>query len=455
MFMKLLNRLLGRYTDSAGSSAEVLVHSLTGNLPEDRIRENEMLVIFQQGRLVNFYREDPPADRHSGESWWLVPEGDLELEIQIESEEDIYSIDVSVRFEAEADLWSLLEAHEDLTREDLVSLVTSKLAGVIEMFADSEHGSLPDSNAGKQEQLRARLSLILQNHGLRCTAVRDWQLISLEPSISSTAPAETTSSDDDLAEAIQQVDQADHWNHLVSTLEASGCQFDAQEATALDDLGQQVIADQVTSQQASRRLQELIAQARRQAGIPQPELQRWRGLEMRIPDDLNADAVQDNEVVSETPGPLLTGKHRPGTWWLLSYRSVDDRLLPFLRKTLGHLRTEFDVYRSNQSQQEVLVSLRQIDQRLGIALDLTETVPTLRPRQSSLKPTRQELKSLVRHLEAAVTAVETTQAAITVLGTQAAGDDRWDESCSAVCAALDHLINHLQQRRQVHTSVET
>ena len=454
MFMKLLNRLLGRNTDSAGSSAEVLVHSLTGNLPEEGIRENEMLVIFQQGRLVNFYREDPPADRHSDESWWLVPEGDLELEIQIESEEDLYSIDVSVRFEAEANLWSLLEAHEDLTREDLVSLVTSKLAGIIEMFADPEHGSLPDSNAGKQEQLRARLSLILQNHGLRCTAVGDWQLISLEPSISSTAAAETTSSDDDLAEAIQHVDQAGHWNRLVSTLEASGCQFDAQEATALDALGQQVIADQVSSQQASRRLQELIAQSRRQAGIPQPELQRWRGLEMRIPDDLNADAGQDNEAVSET-GPSLTRKHRPGTWWLLSYRSVDDRLLPFLRKTLAHLRTEFDVYRSNQSRQEVLVSLRQIDQRLGIALDLIETVPTLRPRQSSLKLTRRELKSLVRHLEAAVTAVETTQSAITVLGTQAAGDDRWDESCSAVCAALDHLINHLQQRRQVHTSVET
>ena len=453
MFMKLLNRLLGRNTDSAGSSAEVLVRALTGNLSEEGIRENEMLIIFQEGRLVNFYREDPPADRHSGESWWLVPEGDLELEIQIESEEDIYSIDVSVRFEAEADLWSLLEAHEDLTREDLVSLVTSKLAGIIEMFADPEHGSLPDSNAGKQEQLRARLSLILQNHGLRCTAVGDWQLISLEPATSTAA--ETTSSDDDLAEAIQHVDQAGHWNRLVSTLEASGCQFDAQETTALDDLGQQVIADQVTSQQASRRLQELIAQSRRQAGIPQPELQRWRGLEMRIPDDLNADAGQDNEAVSETPGPSLTRKHRPGTWWLLSYRSVDDRLLPFLRKKLAHLRTEFDVYRSNQSRQELLVGLRQIDQRLGIALDLIETVPTLRPRQSSLKLTRRELKSLVRHLEAAVTAVETTQAAITVLGTQAAGDDRWDESCSTVCAALDHLINHLQQRRQVHTSVET
>jgi len=431
------------------------VRSLDRTLPEDGIAENEMLVIFQQGRLVNYYREKPPSDRHHGESWWLVPEGDLGLEIQIEAEEDLYSIDVSVRFEPEANLWRLLQAHEKLVREDLVSLVTSKLAGVIEMLGDPKSVSLADSNAGKQEQLRARLSLILQNHGLRCTAVGDWERIIPVPTPDSPASTETSGPHEDLVEAIRQVDQADHWHRLVTTLEASGCDFDAQESAALDHLGQQVITEQVTTQQASQRLQELVAQARQQAGIPKPELQRWRGLEMRIADSLNDEPVENTKTAPEVPSPSLTRKKRPGTWWLLSYRSVDDRLLPFLRKTLRRLRAEFDVYRSNQSQQEALVSLRQIDQRLGIALDLIETVPTLRPRQSSLKLTRRELIWLVRHLEAAVTAVETTQAAITALGSQAVGDDCWDESCNAVCASLDHLINHLQQRRQVHTSAKT
>ncbi|MCP4811787.1 MAG: hypothetical protein GY888_04705, partial [Planctomycetaceae bacterium] len=137
------------------------------------------------------------------------------------------------------------------------------------------------------------------------------------------------------------------------------------------------------------------------------------------------------------------------------HRAVDDRLLGYLQETLSRLRGEFDIYRSSKSLQQGLVLLRRIDQRLAMALDLVETVPTLRPPQAALRIKRTRIKPLVKHLEAAVTAMETMQAASKAMAKQTTGDDDWNQSCEAICDALDHLNNDLRQRRQVHTSVKT
>jgi hypothetical protein len=299
--------------------------------------------------------------------------------------------------------------------------------------------------------------LVLQNHGLRCTDISDWQLVETVNPTGEEASKEESVPTDELVEAIQQVSQPGHWDRLVTTLEASGCQFDQQETEQLDDLGQKVVDHTIATDQATSRLQELIHTARQQAGIPRPELQRWQGLEMRLNSHLPVDSEEAGKPVSgSSDQPLsVTRKRRPGTWWLLSHRAVDDRLLGYLQETLSRLRGEFDTYRSNKSLQQGLVLLRRIDQRLAMALDLVETVPTLRPSQASLRIKRTRIKPLVKHLEAAVTAMETMQAASKAIAKQTTGDDDWNQSCEAICEALDHLNNDLRQRRQVHTSVKT
>jgi hypothetical protein len=457
MFMKLLKRLMGRAKHQSESSAEPIVQQLAGTLPDGAISTDQMLVIFSQGQLVNYYRDDPPAERRKDESWWLVPGDDLVLGIMIAVDNETCSVDVSVRFEAEADLLNLLETRESLSRDDLVSVVTSKLAGLVDMLDYPENGSLVATNAGNQERLRARLSLVLQNHGLRCTDISDWQLVeTVDPTGEEASKMETVPTDE-LVEAVQQVSQPGHWDRLVTTLEAGGCQFDQQETEQLDDLGQQVVDHTITTDQATSRLQELIHKARQQAGIPHPELQRWQGLEMRLDTHLPVDSEEAGKPAAEpSDQPLsVTRKRRPGTWWLLSHRAVDDRLLGYLQETLSRLRGEFDIYRSSKSLQQGLVLLRRIDQRLAMALDLVETVPTLRPPQAALRIKRTRIKPLVKHLEAAVTAMETMQAASKAMAKQTTGDDDWNQSCEAICDALDHLNNDLRQRRQVHTSVKT
>ncbi len=363
-----------------------------------------MLVIFCQGQLVNYYRDDPPAERRKDESWWLVPGNDLVLGIKIAVDNETCSVDVSVRFEAEADLLNLLESQECLSRDDLVSLVTSKLAGLVDMLDYPENGSLVATNTGNQERLRARLSLVLQNHGLRCTDISDWQLVETLDSTGEEASKAETVPTDELVEAIQQVSQPGHWDRLVTTLEAGGCQFGQRETEQLDDLRQQVVDHTIATDQATSRLQELIHKARQQAGIPRPELQRWQGLEMRLNASLPVDSEEAGKPAAESHDQSLsvTRKRRPGTWWLLSHRAVDDRLLGYLQETLSRLRGEFDSYRSSKSLQQGLVLLRRIDQRLAMALDLVETVPTLRPPQASQRIKRTRIKPLVKHLEAAV-----------------------------------------------------
>ena len=458
MFTKLLNFLLGRSTAGSAAAAEPVVQSVSGSLPENRVPQDQMLCIFQQDRLVNFYRDDDPPERQPGESWWLVPRNDVVLTISLEVAEKTYSSDVSVRFEAEANLLKLLNAQQGLTQNDLVALVTSQLAGLLEMLEYLSDGSMLEASSSDQERIRAKLSLVLQNQGLRCTGIGNWQVVEQAPPAEEPTSPEPVEEQDDpestneLVEAVQQVNEPAQWDGLMATLEAGGCQFDEEAANELDELGQQVLTHNMPAKNVANRLRQLVQQARERAQIPQPDLQRWRGLDMR----LEANLPVENDAASSKPGDLpltVTKKRRPWTWWILSHRGVDDRLLQFLHQNLTHLRGQFDTYSSDKSSQQGLVALRRVDQQLSMALDLLETVPTLSPKRSAVRIDRNRLKPLVRHVEAAVTAIETVQAEIKLLQKLTPGDEDWTESCQAICEALQHLNNHLRQRREVRNSV--
>eukprot|EP00913_Durusdinium_trenchii_P023443 g22021.t1 len=383
-----------------------------------------------------------------GEEWWLVPADDTPMEVTLPLDNGSVNATVTVRFDAESELLALIDGREFLNQEDVLSLITSQLAGVVDMLGYEQPDELIGLGVGDQERLRAKLSLLLQTRGLRCTDLGQFEI----PPAEETAAVEEeeplpASFNADLTEAVCAVESEADWEGLVTTLEDGAGSFDDEAIGELQEIGTTVVTKKADPQKVASALQAMTEKARKKAGVVDPDLRRWRGLDLRLANAENDDG--DDELSAVPGGPNIRRKKRPWTWWMLRRRSVDDRLLSFLKNTVASLRREFDGYRSLHKFGKELVQLRRVDERFGMTLDLLETIPTTAPRQSSLRPDRRRLKELVKSVESAVTAVETAQAEIRRMNRETPGNDTWNEACTSLCASLDKLAANLRDRRAI------
>ncbi|MCH8829924.1 MAG: hypothetical protein IID45_10140 [Planctomycetes bacterium] len=453
MFITLLKKLFGWTRSAKTGGASLIVEAVDGELDDGRVPGGKMLCVFSAGTLAAFYRNgDGPANRRNGEEWWLVPGADVPFELTLPVGEASVTTTVAVRFDPETELLLLIDGREFLTREDIVSLITSQLTGLVDMLGYEKPSQLAELGVADMERLRAKLSLLLQTRGMRCTDLGRFELL-----VSAKPQAETGETDaerlpesfgDDLTQVVSAVESEEDWEGLVSTLEDAGGSFDESSIGELQEIGTSVVGRKADPRQVASRLQTMTELARKRAGVVDPDLRRWRGLDMRLA-GADSDEGEESERIRGPGAPAIRKKRRPWTWWMIRRRAVDERLLRFLRHTMASLRHQFDTYRGSQDFGRSLVNLRRVDQRLGMTLDLLETIPTTAPPQGNLRPDREKLKQLVKSVEAAVTAAETAQAEVRAMHKESPGSDEWTESCTSVCSALDHLTAHLRSRRQI------
>ena len=451
MLPNLFQRLFGR-SDVTEPEADRLIHEVDGGLPDGRLPEDRTLCIFDDRRLVNFYEHDVTVDRQPDERWWLVPTAGLPLEIAAGTDGGTVRGTVTVRFEPETELLGLINRTGGVTTEDLLSLVTSQLAGLLASQPDLVDGEAIETlDDSARERLRARLSLLLQTRGLRCTDLGPLVFV-----VAATGSGERVEADGEdssapdpqvLAEAAEAVRSRGDWDSVVSTLEDGGCRFDAEEVVDLELLGDELVDQATRPADAAARLRELCDRARRRAAERPGELRRFRGLSLRL--ETGEDNEPETAVTGDVDpgGPSVVVRRRPWTWWLFNRKRVDTRLLEFLDRTLSDLRAGFDDYRTSAT--GGLVRLRRIDERLGLCQDLLETVPTLSPGGGNLKLDRATVRQLVRDVERAVTAAEMIQSATRQLRDLAGGEDDWNDTADAMIEALDLLAAELKARRDI------
>ncbi|MGH7201447.1 MAG: hypothetical protein ACREJB_12630, partial [Planctomycetaceae bacterium] len=177
MFANLMNRLFGRRDDD-GPQPERIVERVTAL--SDGLPGGKMLCVFQRGRLVNYHETDAPAALGNGEVGWLVPRDDAAFDLETELGEQVVRTCATVRFEPESELLQLLNEREFLTRDDIAALLTSQLAGLLELEGHENAASLESLGDFERERLRAKLSLLLQTRGLRCTDLAAFEAVQMQ-----------------------------------------------------------------------------------------------------------------------------------------------------------------------------------------------------------------------------------------------------------------------------------
>jgi len=256
----------------------------------------------------------------------------------------------------------------------------------------------------------------------------------------------------ELAQAVGQVQSDTDWDLFLGDLEEAGLDTDETAAAELDEMGERLVDGELQADQVAARIRQMADQAAQRAGVPQPDLRRWRGLALRLrtmEEPAAADEAAPPQPARTGPPVRLEAGKRPWTWWMLRRRSVDDRLRSFLEQTTSQSRSALQRYRQGLTGIRHASRIRELDQRFQIVEDLLGTVPTLAPRQRKLRPDRARVKELLRSVERAVTAAEMVQAAGRKILECTPGSDAWEAAAAETQSAVDALAEHLRARRAV------
>jgi uncharacterized protein YgfB (UPF0149 family) len=464
MLRELFARFFRRRRPASEPEPVRLAYQVQGVLPPGPLPPGMAACVLCRGELVAVSHEDAPR-MQDGEVCWLLPADDLPMPVVLQRGESPLAIEVTVRFETDPTIATLLRDRTALTHEELAALLTSELAGLADMLGHADATALTELGNDSRERLRAKLSLILQAKGLRCTGLGTFQ----------PAPAATVAEPDAeaaepdlaaadlqpvLAEAIGAVGDDDQWDELVTQLEAGGMTLDEAAADELDAVGAAVVDRQMDAAQAAQRVSQLAAAARSQAGIASPDLRRWQGLALRLR-LLDAAAETDDGGNVERnsfrfePEPRSGERNefrstpRPWTWWMLRRSSVDTRLRQFLQDAVRQTRAALDEYRGRLTQIGTAARVKELSDRLRLVEDLLATVPTLAARPRQYRLDRDQVSQAVQSIERAVTAAELAQAAIHALSARSEDSADWQAALAEATTAVSALEVQLRGRRQV------
>lgn len=465
-------------------AVQVGAEGLSAPLPS-----GQMACVFRGDLLIDVRRDQSPKTLAAGQTCWLVPVEDVPLELSLPLGEQPVQAQVAVRFEPESLLGKLLENRSDLTKEDLSALTTSELVGLLDLLGQRKAEELLTLDDTSRERLRAKLSLLLQTKGLRCTGLEPLRLAPVaavapaqitspllkeelqQPKESATpvagavpVPAESASApppvrdeelgrqaEQELVRNVEDLRTDADWEKFLAGLEQAGFAANEAEAVELDQLGERLIDRQLNAAQVAGRIRTMAETAAERAGVVTPDLRHWNGLalRLRVMETAAPAAAAAADAPATGPGVRLTATKRPWTWWMLRRRSVDARLQQFLRETLQQTRTSLQQYRRGLSELRQSSRIRELDEWLRLGEDLLSMVPSLTAPHRQLRPDGQRVKELVHSMERAVTAAEMLQAQARAVLAAPAGSAAWNEALMETRSALDALTDHLRARHAV------
>ena len=182
LLSELFDRLFRKPAEKKKSEPQAVAEIANNVNCNDEISIDHTLCAFNDERLVNTYRDHAPDSKASEENWWLIPTDEFPVTLTLDIDQDIMEVDVMIRLEAETELMGLLTDRKLLTVEDLVPLLEETLTTLADDPEEEDDTQrLIDLGKPQRERLRARYSLRLQKHGLRCTNIGRFELL-LPPS---------------------------------------------------------------------------------------------------------------------------------------------------------------------------------------------------------------------------------------------------------------------------------
>ena len=450
---QLLLRSGAESAESSPPSHDNLVTRLKA--PPATLPAGHGVCLFDGERLAGLWKTpEDTTDIPAGHLAFLVDLSEVAIRLPFACGSVDAEVSATVRLEPELGL-GRLAAIAPVRRADVESLFSSIWSGLLRSAPEL----LPESMAvGPEdgETLRARTSLLLQQHGLRCISldVRALQAPS-SAELLATSPPESLGAceTEELERAVEAVKAPQDWDELVQEMEATRLAR-TEQWLAAGDLGRRYLEGQVSSREAAQRIRDLCAEQRERGGIARPDLQRWSGLAIRLrlmPDGGEAaggrsETLAGSSNATEAALASKPGGKRPSIFFTLTQQGADRRLRQHVRQSVASSLETVQRLASSIERAAELVDVRGIAQRLQLVRDLLDTMPDLRAGPRQLRPNWRSGEQLLHALEEAATKADLLSASVSSLARATDAASRSRAVAEAVRAA-DQLEEFVRERR--------
>jgi len=408
----------------------------------------EKTVAVCRGRQLVLTKEDGtlPERLVPGEACWVLPKDDVMLPVQVGT----LKADVRVRCEADHAFALFAVGRNQLTKDDLAQLVAGQWSELMTLDRLTSE-TLLSGDADVLARFRTHLSLLLQEYGFRCTNIEaitevpeEFVQAEIVPSVAAL-PNEATA---ELQTAVARVKTEKDWETLLDQLDAAGFEPDTQAMSDIATLGDDYLARKVSPDEATLKIRKMIERKNLEIAAIKRETAQWNATDVKL--RLLETFDDAEQYLLAAADELPQGSRVPGTWYMLRKHKVDAKLQKYLQSTTKEMQKLLDSAKNRQNDlvaKSKLAKSQATLQRIGDHLTM---MPTLTPKQGTLKRKQRDLKELLEAVRRGVTATQLAVGLLRKFSTDKYSQEEYANMVHDLENALDVLENELRTRKDVY-----
>ena len=423
------------------------------DLPGSDALRDKMMAVCHGRQLALTTDGTLPERLASGETCWVLPKDDVTLPVQITTDDRTIRADVRLRFEADHAFALFVSGNDQLTKDELTQLVAGQWLELMALECiDGE--TLLSGDTDAIARFRTHLSLLLQEYGFRCAGIEKITEVAPEKTdpaeIMPSAPALPNEAKAELQTAIGKVKTEKDWELLLDQLDNAGFEPDTQMMVEIATLGDDYLTSKISPDEATLKIRRMIERKNLEIAAIQRETRYWNAtdVKLRLLDMFDDD--MEEYLLAAAADNLPKSGRVPSTWYMLRKHKIDAKLQKYLRIAMDDMLKLLESAKNRQSDVVAKAKLAKPQATLNRISDHLTTMPTLTPRQSSLKSKQRDLAALLTAVRRSVSASQLATGLLRKLAT-----DRYSQEDYAIFVrdlenSLDLLENELRERKNVY-----
>lgn len=433
-----------RWLTGSTPATDPVIRSVTPAQLEDGLPKGTVLCRYEGDHLVQKYLPgDPLPDTVAkGETLWLVPVEERWLNANFDVSDAHYAVQVGVEVDPQSGQGLQPAEIASMNWDDVGGLLSGLLTGLavgggLEALAKGEPEAIRKSQQKLNESLRKR--------GLRCKGIRPAPTPEALQTVASSGGGNVSQGiPGELVGELEHMQTPEAWNQFINTLSASGVPWTQGTLNQLQQMQDQFLKQQVSSEKTVRSLAQLTEAAFVEAGIEELNLSRCQAISRCL------QAEETTTAAPELASVSVVSSSRPSTWYVWTQAEADRRLIDYTRRSLRHCKAACEQALRSIRHLPSLRQLRDWNEQLTLTTELLDSAPNLKPRTSSLRANSSKTKELSKLLQdTAITSEQLSQHGKKLFD-QPAGSPEWEQTLRACQQSTSILQQLIQDRRNPH-----
>lgn len=440
------------------------------DIPRGVSLADKTAVVCSGSRMTLFVENALPERLCAGELCWLVPAGDVAVTAEFSLRDVLVEMAVTLCFEADDHFAAYVLDRESITQEDLKTLVAGEMLAMAELESLTPEQLLPGNSEAESRfrwgKLRAGLSLLLQQQGIRCTGVTGIRKLAevLENMPAEDAPgaemAETEVPEevrDEIRRTLLGVKSDADWDAFMDELGAAGAIPELEVAEEMDRLGAAYLAREMAAEAVSDKICALLERNARANRGARQNVANWNALatRMRWMDGLlGEESVETDTETLPAGGDLAESLpkklRRPGIWYILRRASADEKLQRFLVEAVTKMQGSLTLARTRLSDFSRKAELEKVGMMLNHIQQQLDMVPEMNAPTRQLRRQQRPTAELLSVLRRCVTGTQMAFGLLRDLAAEALTAEEFDAKAAELKAVLAVLDADVRNRRDVY-----